>query len=118
MKTFKDIIAWKKGYASTLKIYQATAGLPRNEEFGLKSQMRRAAVSVVSNIAEGFKRRWINDSIHFCNLSESSLEELKCQTMLAFDLHYIDEQMYKELSALEDETGRLLYGWIHAQHKA
>ncbi len=115
MKTFKDIIAWQKSYELTLEIYKLTANFPKSEEFGLKSQIRRAAVSVISNIAEGFKRLGIKDRVHFYKISESSLEEVKCQSMLAHDLGYLDSTNYTELSKLEDRTGKILRGWIKSQ---
>jgi len=115
MKTFKDIIAWQKGYRLTLIVYKLTSAFPKCEEFGLKSQLRRAGVSIISNIAEGFKRRSTKDSLRFFNQSESSLEEVKCQTMLAHDLGYLNKKNYKELYDLEEETGKVLFGWIQSQ---
>jgi four helix bundle protein len=117
MKTFKEIIAWQKGYKLTLLIYKVTSGLPRSEEFGLKTQLRRAAVSIISNIAEGFKRKSFKEALHFYNRSESSLEEVKCQTMLAYDLGYFKLQIYEELAHLQNETGKVLCGWIYSQKK-
>lgn len=75
MKTFKDIIAWQKAYELTLGIYKNTMAFPRNEEFGLKSQIRRASVSIISNIAEGFKRNGKKDKLRFYNQSEFSLDK-------------------------------------------
>ena len=118
MKTFKDIIAWQKAYQLTLLIYKYTRDFPKNEEFGLKSQLRRAGVSVISNIAEGFKRKHLKDQLHFYNQSQSSLEEAKCQIMLSYDLRYIDNDKFVELDQLSDETGRILYGWIQSQDKS
>ena len=115
MKTFKEIIAWQKGYELTLKIYKLTAAFPKNEEFGLKSQLRRAAVSIISNIAEGFKKLSLKERLYFYKTSESSLEEVKCQTMLSKDLTYFNSTTYSELSKLEDETGRVLRGWMDSQ---
>jgi len=115
MKTFKDVMAWQKGYELTLRIYRETAVFPKSEEFGLRSQVRRAAVSVISNIAEGFKKYSSRERIHFYKIAESSLEEVKCQTMLAHDLGYLDAQSYGNLTRLQDETGRILFGWITAQ---
>jgi len=74
MKTFKDIIAWQRAYALTLQIYQNTRNFPREEDFGLKSQIRRASVPVISNIAEGFKRKSYKDRMNFYNMAETSLE--------------------------------------------
>lgn len=117
MKTFKEIIAWQKGYELTLFIYKITSDFPRSEEFGLKSQLRRAAVSIISNIAEGFKRKSLKDALVFYNRSESSLEEIKCQVMLAYDLGYLDFESYKNLQHLQNETGKVLCGWISSQEK-
>ena len=116
MKTFKDVIAWQKAYQLTLLIYQYTRDFPRNEEFGLKSQLRRASISIISNIAEGFKRRSLRDQLRFYNQSQSSLEEVKCQILLAYDLSYLDSKKYQHLERQSDETGRTLYGWIES-HK-
>jgi four helix bundle protein len=115
MKTFKEIFAWQKGYELCLLIYKITSVFPRNEEFGLKSQMRRAAVSIISNIAEGFRRAGIKDGIQFYNYSEASLEELKCQSMLAHDLGYLDDKIFGAIEHLQNETGKVLCGWIKSQ---
>lgn len=116
-KTFKELLAWKKAYELTMLIYQLTSHFPPNEEFGLKSQIRRSAVSIVSNIAEGFKRMGKRDQIRFYNMAESSLEELKCQSMLSRDLGYIGIQEYELLQSKEDESGKLLNGWLKWQSK-
>ena len=115
MKTFKEIIAWKKGYQLTLLVYRLTARFPPCEEFGLKSQLRRASASIISNIAEGFKRNGKKDQLHFYNLSQSSLEEVKCQLMLAQDLGYLKLDDFKKTDDLADESGKILYGWIQSQ---
>lgn len=78
-------------------------------------QLRRAAVSIASNIAEGFKRKGHKDSLHFYNIAQGSLEEVKYQLFLAKDLHYITPQAYAEIADLADETGRILDGWIKSQ---
>lgn len=115
MKTFKDIIAWKKAYEFTLLVYKYTADFPKNEEFGLRSQLRRASVSVISNIAEGFKRNTVKDRLRFYNHSQSSLEEVKCQLMLASDLNYFTTEQFKILDQMSDEAGRILHGWVASQ---
>ncbi len=115
MKTFKEIVAWKKGYELCLNIYKITTLFPRSEEFGLKSQLRRASVSVISNIAEGFRRASLKDGLQFYNYSEASLEELKCQTMLAHDLGYLDGAAFIAIEHLQNETGKVLCGWIKSQ---
>jgi len=115
MKTFKDVIVWQKAYKLTLLVYRLTSNFPKSEEFGLKSQLRRAAVSIISNIAEGFKKFGHKERIRFYKISESSLEEVKCQSMLARDLSYLSSDEHQLLSQLKDEVGRLLYGWIKCQ---
>ncbi len=115
MKTFKDIIAWQKAYQLTLELYKQTAEFPRSEEFGLRSQLRRASVSIISNIAEGFRKTSLKEKIYFYKISECSLEEVKCQTMLAHDLGYFETIQYKKIKAMEDEAGKVLNGWIASQ---
>lgn len=115
MQTFKDIIAWQKAYKLTLKIYKETANFPKSEEFGLKSQLRRASVSTISNIAEGFKKTSKKEKVHFYKIAECSLEEVKCQTMLCADLGYLSRDQYSEIESLENETGKTLNGWINSQ---
>jgi len=114
MKTFQEIIAWQKAYQLTLAIYKITAYFPKNEEFGLKSQIRRASVSIISNIAEGFKRMGARDQYRFYKIAESSLEETKCQLLLARDLDYLNLDSYQVTINLAEETGRTLCGWIRS----
>lgn len=118
MKTFKDIFAWQKSYELTLEIYKLTSNFPQAEEFGLKAQIRRAVVSIISNIAEGFKRVGKREKMQFYRIAEASLEEVKCQSMLAHDLGYLGSTNYSELSKLEDTTGKMICGWISSQKRA
>jgi len=113
--TFQDIVAWKKAHELTLFVYKITDCFPKCEEFGLKSQIRRAVVSIPSNIAEGFKRKSKIDSSHFYNMAEASLEEVKYQLLLSRDLKYILNEEYEIASNLASETGRILFGWLKSQ---
>lgn len=115
IKVFTEIIAWQKSHELVILVYGLTSEYPKHEQFGLVSQSRRCAVSIPSNIAEGFKRKTKNDSVHFYNISESSLEELKYQVLLARDLKYISKDQYDEFLKLAEETGRLINGWIKIQ---
>lgn len=115
IKSFKEIIAWEKAHKLTLEVYSLTKKFPRFEEFGLANQMRRAAVSIPSNIAEGFKRRSLKDSTHFYNMAEGSLEELKYQLLLSRDLDYLEKVHYEKIEFLGDEVGKLLNSWKKAQ---
>jgi len=115
IKKFSEIIAWKKAHETALLIYKITDKFPSSEKFGLSSQARRSAVSIPSNLAEGFKRKHRNDSIHFYNIAQGSLEELKYQVLLSKDLGFINQQDYGNLEEKLDEVGKLIHGWIKAQ---
>ena len=107
---FQQLEAWKEAHKLVLMVYQVTKGFPGDERFGLVSQMRRAAVSVPANIAEGFKRRGIQDKIRFYNIAEGSLEELKYFFILSRDLGYISSK--DDLMTQAEMVGRLLHGLI------
>jgi four helix bundle protein len=103
--SFKDLIVWQKSHALALKVYRVSARYPKTELYGLVSQMRRAAVSVPANIAEGFKRASRPDKARVLNIAQGSLEELRYFLLLAKDLGYEqDLAMAEEL----DEVARLL----------
>ncbi len=115
MKSFKDLIVWQKSHGLVLKVYKLTKFFPRDELFALVSQIRRAAVSVPANIVEGFRRRTLNDSIHFYYISSASLEELKYHLFLARDLKYISSKEYEAIELDSEEVSKLLNGWIKSQ---
>jgi len=114
---FKQILAWQKAHYLALIVYRATSYLPDKERYNLVSQMTRAAVSIASNIVEGFARETLADSLRFYNIAQGSLEELKYQTLLCKDLGYFTQKQYSYLLDLEEETGKILYGWIKSQIK-
>src|SRR5437868_14937008 len=87
-QSFRDLIVWQKSHTLVLEVYKLTRRLPREELFGLVSQMRRAAVSVPANIAEGFKRRGKSDKARHMNIAQGSLEELQYFVILC-DLSYL-----------------------------
>jgi len=107
---FRQLEGWQESHKLVLMVYKVTKGFPGDERFGLISQMRRAAVSIPANIAEGFKRRGIQDKIRFYNISEGSLEELKYFFVLSKDLNYIPSN--DALMAQAETVGRLLNGLI------
>jgi len=107
---FRDLKVWQEAHKLVLMVYRITNAFPRDERFGLISQMRRAAISVPANIAEGFKRRGIQDKIRFYNIAEGSLEELKYYFILSQDLGYIPSN--GDLVAQSETVGRLLNGLI------
>jgi four helix bundle protein len=106
------LIVWQKAHELALKIYEITKDFPKDELFGLTSQVRRAAVSIPSNIVEGKARGSNKDYNRFLMIARGSLEEVKYQILLAKDLKYIDELVYKEIYRSMDEVGRLLGGLI------
>ncbi|MDO8444098.1 MAG: four helix bundle protein [bacterium] len=115
IQNFTEIIAWQKAHELVLEIYQATHNFPKIEDYCLTSQIRRAVISIPSNIAEGFKRKSARDSVHFYNIADGSLEEVKYQLILAKDLKYISLEEFSKLYNLCEEVGRLLNGWVKIQ---
>ena len=112
IRLFSDLNAWKYGHILVLAIYKITGKFPKEEIFCLTSQIRRCAVSVTSNIAEGFSRQTYKDKIYFYSISLGSLTELQNQILIARDLDYINN---RELPGLYDQTivvHKLLNGLI------
>jgi len=89
-KSFDQLIVWQKAHQFVLGVYRLTDGFPRKETYGLTSQLRRAAVSIPANIAEGFKKRGRADKVRFLNIAQGSLEECRYYLLLAKDLNYGD----------------------------
>ncbi len=112
IERFEELEVWQVAHKITLDTYRATARLPSDERFGLVSQMRRAAVSVPGNIAEGFKRRGAADKRHFYNIAQSSLEELRYYLILCRDLEFRIEA--EQLPAQIEQAGRMLTGLIRS----
>ncbi len=92
IKNFTDLHAWKEAHALVLLIYSTTEKLPEKEQFGLTSQLRRAAISITSNIAEGFSRQSWKEKIKFYSISLGSLSEAESQLIIARDLKYISAE--------------------------
>ena len=95
--SFKDIVAWQKAYEFVLMTYKVTADFPEFEKFGLSSQFQRAAVSIVANIAEGYKKLSKADKLRMLNIAQGSLEECRCYIMLSKDLGYVSEETYNTM---------------------
>lgn len=92
-KSFRDLIVWKLSHQWVLKIYSITKTFPKDELFGLTSQLRRAAVSIPANIAEGIKRRSLLEKAKFYNIAQSSLEECRYYLILVHDLEFFDNTL-------------------------
>lgn len=116
IKTFQDLVVWQKAYALTLKTYRCTRTFPRDEVFGLTSQLRRAASSVSANIVEGFARG-TKEFLQFLVIARGSLEETKFHLLLAKDLEYLHVETYQEFQRLTDEVGRMLNALIVSLRK-
>jgi len=107
-RSFEDLVVWQKAHTWVLDIYGFTEGFPSKEVYGLTSQLRRAAVSVPANIAEGFKKRGSKDKLRFFNIAQGSIEESRYYLILARDLGYGDSS---QLAAQLVEVSRLLEGY-------
>src|SRR6266511_3636094 len=99
-RTFQDLLVWQKAHRFVLEIYALTAALSKQETYGLSLQMRRAAVSIPANIAEGFRRRGKADKARYMNIAEGSLEECRYYLILAHNLGYGDTDVLT--AALEE----------------
>jgi len=111
IKTFRDLNVWQKSHSLVLEIYKITMRFPKEERYGLVSQLRRSAISIATNIVEGSKRKSRKDYAHFISISEGSLEEAKYQILLAKELGYMDTEDFSRLNDTCDEIGRMLYGF-------
>jgi len=111
MKSYKDLVAYQKAYELALGNYQITSNYPKEEIYGLVSQMRRSAVSIPCNIAEGY-RRSRKEYVHFLRIALGSCSELETLLSLSQDLKFIAESRSRDLYQLQEEVSRLLTGLI------
>ncbi|HEU5336697.1 MAG TPA: four helix bundle protein [Terriglobales bacterium] len=112
--SYKQLIAWQKAKALAVDIYRISAGFPSAEQYGLTSQLRRAAVSVASNIAEGQGRLTPGEFRHFLGQARGSLLELQTQLAIALDLHYLTPESYHSSEKRSEEVLRLINGLLSA----
>lgn len=117
IRTYRDLLVWQKAHALVLFTYNVTAKFPSEERYGLVSQMRRAAISVASNIVEGFERKSVKESANFYQIAGASLEELKYQYLLSRDLGYCSLADYEKADRLSNEVGKMLWSWHQSQIK-
>ena len=110
IENFMQLDVWKFAHTLVLDVYKFTSTLPNEEKYGLVSQMRRSAVSIPANIAEGFKRKGQNDKAHFYNIAQGSLEELRYYFILVNDLGY--KINLEEINNRIDQVSRMLSGLI------
>ena len=111
---FKGLIAWQKSYQLALEIYKMTNNFPRNELYGLISQIRRAVVSISANIAEGYERNYRKEYIQFLMIAKGSLGETETYLLFSKDLGYISKEEHDFLDEKRAEVAKLLKGLINS----
>ena len=109
VKTFQDLLVWEKGHNLVLEVYKMTKFFPREEQFGLTSQIRRSCISICANIAEGY-RKSSNDFCRYLDIAQGSLEETKYHLILSRDLGYLKIDQYKQMFDCTEEVGKMLNG--------
>ncbi len=110
IEKFEDLIAWQKARVLTREIYQVTRQGEFAKDFGLRDQIQRAAVSIMSNIAEGFERGGRAEFHQFLSIAKASCAEIRSQLYVALDVNYLDNKQFNSLIDLAQETGRLIGG--------
>src|SRR5438270_1456172 len=112
MRNYRDLLVWEKAHSLTLCIYRDTQAFPKEERFGITSQIRRAAASIGANIAEGCGRRSDREMARFLQIARGSASEIEYHVLLARDLNYIDEEDFRKFSRQADEVQRMLTALI------
>jgi four helix bundle protein len=112
VRHYRDLLVWQKAVGWVEAIYTATRSWPQDERFGLTSQIRRASVSVPSNIAEGCARRSTAEFVRYLSIARGSLAEVETQVIIATRLGYLDQESQKPLLEAADEISRMLAGLI------
>ncbi|HEY6109093.1 MAG TPA: four helix bundle protein [Gemmatimonadales bacterium] len=114
VRSYRDLLVWQRSLDIALRIYDATAPFPRSELYGLVAQMRRAAVSIPSNIAEGHGRHHLGEYLHHLSIANGSLMELETQVIVSSRRRYLSEKEVRALLASCAEVGRMLAGLTRA----
>lgn len=115
IKSFRDLQVWQKAHELVLHIYRLTRKFPPEEKYGLVSQMRRAVLSIATNIVEGFRRISVKESLRFYDISNASLEELRYEVLVSCDLNYITETELRTVNEKLEEVSKMLNSWIQSQ---
>lgn len=113
-KSFEDVVAWQKAHVFVLAVYKTTKLFPKDEIFGLTSQLKRAAVSIAANIAEGYKKTGEKDKLRYLNIAQGSLEECRYYLILARDIEYITNNDYEELKNQLNSASYMLNSYSKA----
>lgn len=112
ISSFTQLKAWQKSHELVLGVYKSTDSFPSSESFGLTSQIKRAVVSITSNIAEGFSRRTRADKVNFYHMALGSCTEVQNQLIIARDLKYIKTEIFSVLADISVEVHKLINGLI------
>jgi four helix bundle protein len=118
IKSFEDLIAWQKARTFNLMIYKISELSLFSKDFALKDQIRRASISIASNIAEGFERNGNKEFIQYLSIAKASNAEVRSQLFMALDLKYIGDQQFEELNNYSVEIGKIIHGLIHYLHNS
>ncbi len=105
---YKDLIVWQKAMRLVKDVYSAVRNLPREERYALSDQIRRAAVSIPSNIAEGYARKSTRAYVSFLSIASGSCAELETQLLLCVELGFLDKEIANRIIALDKEVGKML----------
>ncbi len=112
MQSYRDLIVWQKSMSLVMMLYGATKGFPKEEAFGLTSQIQRSAVSIPSNIAEGYGRNSTGDYARFLQIASGSLYEFQTQLEISFQLGYLNKERFNEINSLSIEIEKMLSSLI------
>ena len=112
IQSFTDLLVWQESHKLVLMIYQATKNFPKEELFGLTSQLRRAVVSITSNIAEGFSRQGYKEKLQFYYMALGSLTESQNQLLIAKDLNYLEQIEFNKIAEQSISVHKLLNGFV------
>lgn len=114
MANFKELLVWQKSINFVTEIYELTNGFPKSEMYGLTSQIRRASISIPSNIAEGNSRRSVADYLQFLKIARGSCAEVETQLIIAQNLKFLNEEHYLKLNQDIIEISKMLNGLINS----
>ena len=112
IKSFRDLVVWQKASALATLLYKVTENFPKTEIYGITSQMRRAAVSVSSNIAEGFKRNSKKEKVQFYSIAQGSLTELQNQLLIAKDVGFLDKNTFSIIAEQSIKVSKITNGLV------
>lgn len=112
IKSFTDLLTWQKGHNLVLDVYKSTRSFPKEEIYSLTDQMRRCAISITSNIAEGFSRKSYKEKVQFYSMALGSSTELQNQLLVAKDVEYISNEEFMRIASLTVEVNKLINGLI------